>query len=79
MKTIKILPTPAQDFINISFADLDVKQVSLYNLVGEKVYGTTSFSEDVVKINTSGLVKGVYVLKLESDNDLIARQTIVVQ
>ncbi|PCH65340.1 MAG: hypothetical protein COC01_09850, partial [Bacteroidetes bacterium] len=79
METIKVYPNPAQDFINISFTDHDVKQVSLYNLVGEKVYGTNSITENVVRINTSGLANGVYLLKLESDNGLIGRQTIVVQ
>lgn len=62
---ISIYPNPAKNYICLekSEQNIDVKRVRIYNLKGQLIYDEKFRS----KINISQLSKGLYFLKLESD------------
>jgi hypothetical protein len=57
-----VYPNPANEIINIS-SDLNIKNVSLYDITGRKVYNGISRQIKVEKLN-----KGYYLLQITFDN-----------
>lgn len=68
---LKVWPNPASDHVNISFTSISDQsvQLAIYDLSGKEVYSTNSNvipGENLIKINTSNLSQGQYVLKIAS-------------
>lgn len=62
---ISIYPNPAQDVINIKLGNNASKlKVTIYNTAGQLVLT----SENKTSIDISGLLKGVYLLKVDQEN-----------
>ncbi len=73
---IDVYPVPFSDYLMISSAELaEGATVSFYNLEGRLCY-SLSISGKLNRINTSGLEKGLYILRL-SDGDKIYSRRIV--
>ena len=74
---IRIFPNPATDFIQISEAD-NISQVKVYDLQGRTVINIKAQSADL-KIDTSRLQVGTYIVEFVSTNDEIARERLVIK
>lgn len=72
---ISVYPNPANDFIKISTNE-EITGVEIYNLIGKKVISASSLSDN--RIDTSNLAKGIYVLKVMS-NDLVGSRKIIIE
>lgn len=72
---INIYPNPATSYIVIDSKNHTISSVELYNLLGEKVLGETKLSDN--KLDISQLNKGVYILKVNSENGVINKRIIV--
>ena len=78
-----IYPNPAQNYFNIEITNPDEEEIilSLYNLLGEKLYHQ-EFSSHYHKeeISTQALSKGIYIVSLQSQSGKLLKQSkIVVQ
>lgn len=73
--SISIYPNPANDFVKIS-TDKTITGVEVYNLIGKKVIAASSLRND--KLDVSNLAKGVYVLKVIS-NELVGSRKIIIK
>ncbi len=72
---ISIYPNPAANVLY--FSSEDVKKVQLFNISGQMIMDTQVKSQ---QINTGGLSKGVYLIKLmDTNNDLISIERIAKQ
>ncbi len=74
--TIEIYPNPASDFFilkNNSGSDINVE---IYDALGKKVkaFNVNSYSQD--KTDMSYLPKGLYLLIIKSQNNLLIRKII---
>ena len=69
---ILIYPNPANNIINISSAN-EIQNVSIFNYVGQTIYNGTD-----IKINTSNLEAGIYLIKIETKEG-IETQKITIQ
>lgn len=65
IERVLISPNPAQNFLNIETQET-IKEVYIYNLLGEKVI-VNQISNDTIDV--SNLAKGVYLIKIISEND----------
>jgi hypothetical protein len=72
---ISIYPNPANEFVQISTSET-ITGVEVYNLIGKKVISSSKLINN--KIDISNLSKGVYVLKVMS-NDLIGSRKIIIE
>jgi len=82
LKAIAVFPNPATDLVNINFTAKNTSnvKVELYDVTGKKVYennleqisGASSQS-----INVSKFAKGVYVVKIVSDNTSETRKIVI--
>jgi cyanophycinase-like exopeptidase len=64
---IKVFPVPTSGKITISFNKINYfeNKVSLYNNLGQRVDVVTSFSDDGITADLSGLNNGIYFIKIE--------------
>ncbi|MCD9855990.1 T9SS type A sorting domain-containing protein [Epilithonimonas sp. JDS] len=63
---ISIYPNPATDIININTRDSEIKNITIYDMIGNQVMS----SRALTKINVKGLLKGNYILKVETDKGI---------
>ncbi len=72
-----IYPNPAQDYFNVEITNPDKEEInlSLYNLLGEKLYHQ-EFSSRYHKeeISTRSLAKGVYIVSLQTKSGQYIKQ-----
>lgn len=64
---IHIFPNPASTTLNVISSDISIKSIEVFNMLGEKI--TTTESQ---KIDVKNLKKGVYLIKIKSDNNRFA-------
>jgi len=79
LNSTKIYPNPAKDNFTISFNNLDgVKNIEIYNLLGKRVYDNST-ENDVLNISTTDLKKGVYLIRIFSENKKIHHSKLIVK
>ncbi|MGJ8743461.1 T9SS type A sorting domain-containing protein [Polaribacter sp.] len=71
---ISIYPNPAKEFVQISTNET-ITGIAIYNLIGKKVISSNNLINN--KIDVSNLSKGIYVLKVMSNNLLGSRKIII--
>jgi len=63
LANVQLHPNPATDILNISIQNGLIFKIDVYNLLGKKMFTSTK-----TKINLESLVKGVYLLKIRSED-----------
>ncbi len=73
---ISIFPNPVTEFLNIRFRTSEEQSVGLkiLNLSGQTVYADRKNISGRVNIDMSDLVPGLYVLTVETENDVIRKK-----
>lgn len=69
---ITIFPNPANDWVEVNAAD-DLEVVEVFNLLGEVVRYYEPGSAQL-RINTATLPTGIYILRIETDQNQISRK-----
>ena len=71
-----MFPNPAKDLINIELQNENFQidesseiKAKLFNMIGEQK-GFVSIKNNISSINTSSLIEGVYVLKIEINGEI---------
>jgi hypothetical protein len=64
--SVRIYPNPANDVINITFAE--GANIKILNMMGQELINLNS-SSDLQKIDISNLTQGVYVVQITKDNN----------
>jgi hypothetical protein len=72
----EIYPNPAQNSLNVVSYAVDINSVSIYNLNGQKVLNT-KVDANQIRINTSTLSKGVYIIDIKSEEHSVKRKLIL--
>ena len=70
---VSIYPNPAQEFVTIS-SSVEINKAEVYNLLGKRVFNSSKLSNN--NLDISSLSKGVYMLKLTSENALATKKII---
>ncbi len=78
--SFRVFPNPSKGLINI----LDkkgksdkVKKMLIYNMLGELVYYKKAGTGSLKTLNINHLKKGIYILKIKTDNSMYAEQFIL--
>lgn len=67
---ISVYPNPVNDLVNIEIEGFVSKNIILTDIMGNKIYNSF-VSDDLIKVNTSNLVKGLYFIQIETTNGKI--------
>ena len=77
---IKLYPNPTKDIINIVFANKLTKDITikLYNIWGQPIKKQFIHQESrEITLNVKGLVDGIYLIELTTDERLIYREKLI--
>jgi YD repeat-containing protein len=67
-----VYPNPASSFVKVDDSSFSLKNMEIYNVVGQKLLSTTKN-----QLNIENLVDGVYLLKIETESGKFATKRIV--
>lgn len=74
-KELILYPNPARDVVIIeNKKNFNMKQVTVYNVVGQMISTDKADSQDKHKLNTSGLASGIYTIRIETDKGFVIRK-----
>lgn len=78
---VKCFPNPASNFLNISLGKNMKGNVilKLYDMQGKLALIETKQTQDVIKMNISSMLSGNYILKIITDNGLMATYKIAIE
>lgn len=76
---IKIYPNPTNGNLKIEFGNEVNNEisVSVINLLGENVLQLENLSQKQIQLDLSGLVPGIYLIRIQAGNQLITRRIIL--
>ncbi|MEE4114833.1 MAG: T9SS type A sorting domain-containing protein, partial [Marinilabiliaceae bacterium] len=72
---IKLFPVPASTILTVSYEG-GVRQLEILDLTGSRVYLSEQLNNAEHKIDVSSLPKGIYFIKISTDNKLLTRKFI---
>jgi len=75
LNNISIFPNPATNQLNIQ-SEKKIEQVTLINHLGQTVL-TVESNEKQLIINTSGLIAGVYIVRLKTAKNLVNKRIVI--
>ncbi len=70
---VKLYPNPASNIINIISNQVNIKSVGIYDVLGKQVLATTNKKD----INVSDLRSGMYIVKIEFENNTSASKRFI--
>lgn len=75
---VLIYPNPSSDILNIVSKEISIEgsALTIYNVLGEKVYFSEKISSSSCQINTSQFVSGLYTLELKNNSIIITHKFI---
>ncbi|MBL4655879.1 MAG: T9SS type A sorting domain-containing protein, partial [Bacteroidia bacterium] len=71
----EVYPSPASEYINISFDDNELSEVEIYNILGKKL-STIKISKKAI-YNITDLPKGLYFIKVKDSNGVVHTKSFV--
>jgi hypothetical protein len=74
---ISIYPNPTKNMININFTIIKNSEISIFNMLGEVVYLTNSFSKNSISVDMSNQPNGVYFVRVKTNDKLTTQKVIL--
>ena len=70
---VLVYPNPSSSIFNIDLTNVEQKfnEVTIYNILGEKVFSEKILPKELNAINLSNLANGYYLAKLFNDNEIV--------
>jgi endoglucanase len=78
--TLNIYPNPACDYIMIEMPEPGTSplDIIIYNTIGQAVKHVSSTADDKIKIDMSDLEKGLYIISIRNNHQVISNTKIIV-
>ena len=73
--TAKVYPNPTQGLLTVS--GTGIKQVRLYNMLGQQVAAASSYNGSNVMLSTIGLDAGIYMVQVLAENGSCVKRVVV--
>ena len=76
--TTQLYPNPATDRVQITSTQ-EMSRITVINYVGQVVYQSELSNQTALTLNTASYENGVYVVRLETENDVITKRFVIAQ
>lgn len=79
-ESLRVYPNPANNSLNIDLSALNSLdgQLSVHNLMGQQVYGSSmDNNSQVLQLNTSEWPQGMYIVRLEVAGQALSRKVVI--
>jgi len=82
ISAFSIYPNPSKEMVNISFRNSggEGTNITIYNMTGEKVYSyssETTNGENKISLNTQALADGIYLVSINSGNQVVSKRLVI--
>ena len=75
---INIFPNPAKELFYIQIEGVNIySRVEINDLQGRKVKSINTLNNSIIKVTTTELNSGLYIIRLISDNEILTRKLVV--
>lgn len=74
--SISIYPNPTNGKIQISNTKNKIQVVGVYNMLGERVYSSSTSQSSLFEIDLSTQPNGVYFVEIKSENEKVFKKII---
>ena len=71
---INVFPNPANDLLNIESENYPIESVELLTILGQTLLQLNNVRKTSVQLSVKDLPKGVYILKLQSGDEILSRK-----
>ncbi len=78
LSSIKTYPNPTSGSFTIQLKNIDNASISIYNLLGKKVYQKMNVKESLEVVNHNRFETGVYLIKVVDENKKVYRNKLVI-
>jgi endoglucanase len=77
---LNIYPNPASDYVTIERSESGTSplDIFIYNTIGQAVKHVSSTTEDKIQIDTSDLEKGLYIISIKNNHQVISNTKIII-
>ncbi len=76
---VQVFPNPSSDYFIIKSSSLKLKNVCLFNTIGQYVMETDAHNSLSLSINTILLAEGIYFLRIQTDKGVLNKKVIVMK
>jgi hypothetical protein len=76
--SILIFPNPANDVVSIK-SDFSINRIEILNFAGQQVYSETISDRKLIRINTSSLESGIYIIKITTAKGVRTAKIILIR
>lgn len=74
-KELTLYPNPAKDLVIVeNLGNLDLKKITVYNIIGQTVYNANAENKMKHKIDVSKLTSGMYTVRIETSGGMVVRK-----
>lgn len=74
---VKVYPNPVADVLNIDLGELNGQILELFNVLGKRIIHRQLDFGNTIDLNVSTLEKGIYLLKIQTDQGLVSKRVVV--
>lgn len=75
--SFSIFPNPMTTEITVKLSNESIKEIKVYNILGEQLNSFTDLNTQEFLINTSSYLNGIYYIKVKLNNDLVLIKKVV--
>lgn len=82
LNTVSVYPNPSKNEINIDFSSVGtsiLSSISIYDMQGKLIRNIVSTEDVIQKINTSNMVTGIYVIRIEANNGQRSTHKLIIE
>lgn len=76
--TLMVYPNPANTYFTVSTGQ-SIREIAVYNSLGQIVFAASGVAETNLSIHTQGWSRGMYVVTVRTENNLLVRQKVSLQ
>ncbi len=76
-KQVNIYPNPATDIVNISFGNVKIEELSIYNILGKVMYVSTEQKGNQLKVDTGNYPAGLYYVSVKTDHGMMVKKLVI--
>jgi parallel beta-helix repeat protein len=70
-----IFPNPSSGMVTIkNKADFNMKQIDMYNMVGQLIYSDPADNSKQHKLDLAGIASGIYTIRITTDKGIVTRK-----
>ena len=75
-----IYPNPSSDFINIQTSESNESmKITIFDLSGKAIYSAQKSSVDYMMVDVSDFAKGMYLVQVSTDLEILETQKLVIE